>query len=427
MRRAEQVNQLREGVVGVLAPATDPPQDRLLTGLVKLDENAIVAKLVADDDAFDDERLPIDAAAVGGSTEAGDILLVDLRTRGDGPGQLRVAKYTAHGVLVEVDLTLVDADHVAAVQFAYHGLHNWLPERIYKDDPLIEDGKLVGWSAELRYAKGITVPLDDGFTLRFSTGWNVGGEFDRRTFATPLNVTVESKERRSIREHIGRLDAVHALLNIAHRERVQAFGGSARLTEDSDWCAFWETTFMSKDGTHDVAHFFPYFGLDEIGGITAVARWIDIARGHRRAVTPVVRHVLEPSQTPEARLLSTAAAMESWIAAHRRSQAWAKKVENEDLPGAIIRTVDPSWNDWIGDSDEWLRQFWASYNHVKHRPEDDLDPNLVNALEIAGRWLLTAAVLDKCAGNMEPSRHLFGTSLGVVGGNVRGVLGTSLR
>jgi hypothetical protein len=425
VRRAEQVNQLREGVVGLLAPATDPPQDRLLTGLVKLDENAIVAKLVADDDAFDDERLPIEAEAVGGSTEAGDILLVDIRTRGGGPGLLRVAKYTAHGVIVDLDLELVDADQVVAVQFAYHGLHNWLPEQIYKDDPLIEDGKHVGWSAELRYAKGITVPLDDVFTLRLSTGWSIGGEFDRRTFATPLIVTVESAERRSIHEHIGRLDAVHALLNIAHRERVQAFGGSARLTDDSDWCGFWETTFMSTDGTHDVAHFFPYFGLDEMGGITAVARWIEIVRGHRRAVTPVVRHVLEPNQTPEARLLSTAAAMESWVAAHRRSHDWAEKVKGEDLPGAIVRAVDSSWNDWIGDSNVWLSQFWASYNHVKHRPEDDLDPNLVNALEIAGRWLLTGAILDTCAGNTEPSQHLFGTSLGVIGGNVRGVLGTS--
>ncbi len=72
-----------------------------------------------------------------------------------------------------------------------------------------------------------------------------------------------------------------------------------------------------------------------------------------------------------------------------------------------------------------LSQFWASYNHVKHQPEDDLDPNLVNALEIAGRWLLTAAALDKCAGNTEPGQHLFGTSLGVVGDNVRGMLGTS--
>jgi hypothetical protein len=72
----------------------------------------------------------------------------------------------------------------------------------------------------------------------------------------------------------------------------------------------------------------------------------------------------------------------------------------------------------------WLNQFWASYTHIKHQPEDDLDPNHVNALEIAGRWLLTAAILDKCAGNTEPSRHLFATSLGVVGGNVREVLGT---
>ena len=75
--------------------------------------------------------------------------------------------------------------------------------------------------------------------------------------------------------------------------------------------------------------------------------------------------------------------------------------------------------EWVGDPDQWLDLFWSSYQNIKHNPTADLDPSLIHALEVSGRWLLTSALLDECAGSKSPSRHLFGTSLWNVGHDVR--------
>jgi hypothetical protein len=423
MMRLEGDDRLRDGVVGRFSPVVDPPDARELSGSLRVSNEEVVATLITADGVPASGRLPTRCRAVSGRTEAGDVLMVEIRSRGRTGGNLDVSRYSSRSLIVGLRLEDVEDDTVVGLQFDYHGLHGWLPERIYHDDVVIEDGKNVGWKAELRYGKGATVSLGDGFTLRFSAGWQIDGEFDRRTFATPLTIGIESDGRRPIGEHLRLLDAIHALLNIAHRDPVKSFGGSAKLASESDWSGFWETDMMTVDAVDAGTQSFPFFGLDDIGGVETVANWLELARRHRRAVTPLVRHVLEPNQTPEARLLSTAAAMESWVAAHRRTHAWATKgIKGEKLPVAVIRRIDRSWDDWIGDSDEWVNSFWGAYNHLKHQPEDDLDPHLVHALEYSGRWLLSAAILDEAAGTLAPSRHLFGKSLSMAGSDIRAAL-----
>lgn len=422
MRRPETFERIREGVVGEFVPVLDPPVERWLSGSLKLDDDQAVATLIADREAFDSEGFPTECPALAGRTQAGDVLLAAISSRGSSRGHLDVATYRTKYLLVDVDFEEVDNDTVTALQMAYHGLITWVEDKIYREDQIVEDGNYRGWTAELRYGKGTTVDLGDGFTLRFSAGWQVDGPFDRRTFATPLTVTVESAERQPIGEHIVRLDAVHALLNIAHRGRVKSFGGSAKLLDARKWCGFWETNMMEADAADQGMHEFPYLGLEDVGGVDGVGNWVRLVLEHRRAVVPLVRHTLFTNQTAESRLLSTASAIESWVAAHRRTAGWARKVKDEYLPGALIRKVDRSWDAWVGDSDQWLVEFWHAYVCLKHRPEVELDPHQVHMLEVSGRWLLTAALLDDCARSLGPSRHLFGNSLSMIGSGVREAL-----
>lgn len=174
---------------------------------------------------------------------------------------------------------------------------------------------------------------------------------------------------------------------------------------------------LGPDG--DLTHEFPYLELANIGGPTGVARWVQLALEHRRAVEPVVRHGLFSNQTPEARLLSTAAAMEYWVASNVRSAHWAEKRAGEALPGALTRYVDSSWTAWIGDSEQWVKDFWKAYLDLKHFRTDTPDASTVNALEVSGRWLLIAALLDHCAGSADASRNLFSRGLGVLGRDIR--------
>lgn len=126
-------------------------------------------------------------------------------------------------------------------------------------EAVIEDGKIVGWVAELRWQPGSEVSLPDGFELGFSAGHTVSGPYDRRTLTSPLVITVRSNDRRPVREHLQRLDAVHALLAVAHRETPSASTGGVRFTADQEgYCDFWERTMMTHDGTAEVTHQFPY-------------------------------------------------------------------------------------------------------------------------------------------------------------------------
>jgi hypothetical protein len=419
------LHRLREGVVGLFAPVVDPAMTDWLSGSLRLNDEHVTAVLIAKPEVVGDRRLPLDCSAVVGTTEAGDVLLAEIRSRGYSGGNLPVVNYRSTCLLFDISIEEVNDDLVSEIQAVYFGLIEWLPERIYKEESLEEAGQLVGWRAELRYGSGVRADLGNGFSVRLSTAWAIGGEFDRRTFTTPLAVSVSSVKPVPIGQLILRLDAVHALLNVAHREQVRAAEGSALLVPDSHSCGFWDTNMMSADAGGVAMNYFPHVGLPEIGGVDGLAAWVSIVLRHRRAVEPLVRHVLQPNQTPESRMLSTAAAMEYWVACHRRTDPWAAKVAGEHLPAAITRRVDRSWDSWVGDPERWLNLFWSTYTSLKHEPELEIDAQAVHALEVSARWLLSAALLDQCAGSQAPSRHLFGKTLWETGAHVRDVLSES--
>jgi hypothetical protein len=155
---------------------------------------------------------------------------------------------------------------------------------------------------------------------------------------------------------------------------------------------------------------FPVFTLNDINGLQGAAAWIETCLTKRRAVMPLIQHRLITSQTPEARLLSTAAAMEYWVSSHARSHDWANGVAKFDVPHAIAGTISEDWAEWIGEPKRWADLFSTTHNQLKHEPVD-VDPSVADALEFSGRWLLTAAILDQCAGTAAPSQRIFSRGL----------------
>lgn len=416
----KQWQRVRDGVIGTFQPLTSPSQQPA-PGMIKLTDEHAEVTFAATEDHFDDQMLPVDCDAVFGETEVGDVLLLSISQRRGSWGDRSTARYRSRCLVLDPSAEDVDGDTAVAAQLRYYGLPGWSGERILNDEPIVEDGKTVGWRAELRWRPGTEVPLDDGFMLRFSAGHSVAGAYDRRTLTSPFNITVESDERCSIGEHTTRLDAVHALLAVAHRETPLAASGGIKFTaSERGFCDMWERTMMSPNPPGDLTHDFGYLALANVGGMDGVAAWVRLVLEHRRAVEPVVRHVLFPNQTPESRILATAAAMEYWVASNKKRKAeWAKKLPDEKLPGALARFVDPAWSAWIGDSEQWVESFWSAYLDLKHFRDRPPDPRVVNALEISGRWLLTAALLDHCAGSPTASRHLFTKGLRYLGGDVR--------
>lgn len=416
---AKQWARIREGVIGTFQPLVADELEPA-HGMIKLTDEHAEVTLMAGEGHLDQRGLPKDCSAVFGETQAGDVVLLSVAQRNSSWGPMRTARYRSRCLVLEPPAEDIDDDTVVGVQLHYYGLSGWSGEEMLKDGPVVEAGKVVGWTAELRWDAGITVPMRDGFTLKMSSGHTVGGPYDRRTLTVPLVITVASKARRPVGEHLGRLDAVHALLAVAHRETPLASAGGVRFSESQKgYSPMWERTMITLGPLSELTHEFPNFELENVGGAQGVANWVRLALDHRRAVEPLVRHVLFSNQTPEARMLSTAAAMEYWVGSNARTSTWAKKKGGEDLPGALTRRVDPAWASWIGNSKQWVQDFWSAYLDLKHFRTNTPDPRMVDALEVSGRWLLTAALLDHCAGSSGASRHLFSQGLGTLGRNIR--------
>ncbi|GAA3825958.1 hypothetical protein [Nocardioides panacisoli] len=409
---SDSLPMLRKGVVGTFQPVTDPPGE-YFDGHLQLGPEGVVIAVVAgterDRDAtwVDD---PANCRILYGITEAGTVLApvgpgVPSTTRGD--VSVRVARWHSSNLLIDPPFKEIDDDTVTQVTLSYLGLGSWSGRPAHVDEPFNEDG-VRGWRIEVRAEPVRSVTISDEFDLTIQHSWARASTSDRLSLDRPLIVGFRSNTRQPLAEHIVRLDAVHALLSIAHWQPVSAASGKARLDPSSRKRAkLWDHT-MINDLVEPDPNEFPIFTLADINDLDGLAAWVIICLTKPRAVTPIIKHRLFQNQTPESRMLSTAAALEYWKASNARNAAasWAKKVSEYEVPAAVGRSVSIAWNTWIGDADHWAQLFYGTYVQLKHRT-DEPDVGVVEALEYSGRWLLTASILDQCADSSAPSDRIF--------------------
>lgn len=409
----EPLDMLRDGVVGTFQPLADPAVNKWFDGKLEIAAEgariAVVARQGDDHDAKWADNLA-NSRVVAGITEAGTILapvegIQRSTTRGD--FAIPIVRWHLGNLLVNADFDEIDGDTISASQLHYLGLGSWSGRPDHVDEPITERGGL-GWRIEVHSGQERVVEIDADFDLTVEHGWTLTGPDDQRSLQRPLRIGIRSASRRPIREHVERLDAVHALLSLAHWTQVSAVRGSAQLAPASKKRALlWDHTMMG-DLTRPVSNEFPIFTLADIGDLDGLAAWVTICLTKRRAVTPIIKHWLIQNQTPEARLLYTASALEYWTACNARNgdAAWAKKVREFEVPKAVGDSVGKGWEAWIGDPHRWATQFYGTYVRLKHTA-DLADPEVVDALEYSGRWLLTASILDQCAGSSAPSDRIF--------------------
>lgn len=149
-------------------------------------------------------------------------------------------------------------------------------------------------------------------------------------FATPLTITIESDRPRPIEDQTSGFDAVHALLNIAHRRAVKSFGGSAKIGNESQWCGFWET-----------------------------ASWLSRQLGSSRARSSACSRATcttHPFHETDPRGQAAVSRDRDGIVdlCAPANPDWTQKVNGEHLPMALTWKVDRSGDAWVRDPDKWL-------------------------------------------------------------------------
>ncbi|WP_183093312.1 ApeA N-terminal domain 1-containing protein [Nocardioides stalactiti] len=404
---------LRTGVVGNFQMLADPPREEYFDGHVQLGPDAAVIAVLAGTEKDPGAKWVDDLSnsnTVFGITEAGTVLApIRSYRRSSTHGEVRaeVVRWHASNMLINAPHEEVDDDTVAATKLFYLGLGSWSGRPGHVDEPISDDGE-PGWRIEVRSEQERNVSLDADFNLTIEHGWTLTGPPDIRSISRPLKIGFRSNHRRPLSEHVVRLDAVHGLLSVAHWKPVTAATGIAQLDPDSRKRAvLWDDT-MTNETVEPDSNEFPIFTLADINDLEGLAAWVTICLTRPRAVTPIVRHRLFQNQTPESRLLSTAAAFEYWTASNARNPKarWARKVREHRVPSAISASVSDNWSNWIGDASRWAELFYGTYIQLKHTAQAaDLD--VVDALEYSGRWLLTASILDQCAGSSAPSERIF--------------------
>lgn len=410
--------------MGTFVPVADPPLKKWVPGHVRLHEDGRVEVALMPRSVLDEDEPPVDpmtTEVLAGATEAGNILLTHLDRAEtssvvDGGPHPTIVRFWSREVLTGVSFADVSNRDVVEAQVAYLGLREWA-----LDDPLVEE-----FGPSYRAAIG-ELPrherrIGNSCTISFRREWRLSGPPDERILTLPLLVGVRVTKRTSLDELLAILHYLHALLSLAHRHEVKATDGRVRLTKEEKWAGMWESSLMSPSPERRNA--FAHFSLDSVGGIDAVREWVKLCRKHSRAVQPLVSHRLFDNQTPESRLLSTAAAIEYWVkVCDNRHQEWAGNRKGEALTRSVLRVLHPAFDTFVGDGERWADEFWKRYTDLKHDFTQEFEANETHHLEVAGRWALMAMLLDECAGSQQVSEHLFSRSLLRDGAGIRRGLG----
>ncbi len=243
---------LRTGVVGNFQTLVDPPLGAHFDGHIHLGpEGAAVAMLAGT------RRRPGSHVARGpdeqsdrlrhhGSWDGSGASGLFNATSTPGDARAEVVRWNASNLLINAPYDEVNDDTVAATKLFYLGLGSWSGRTEHVDEPFNEDG-VSGWRIEVRSEQERAVAINDDFELTVEHGWTLTGPPDNRSLNRPLKIGVRSAKRRPLSEHIVRLDAVHALLSVAHWKPVTAATGVAQLDPGSRRRAvLWDDT-MTND------------------------------------------------------------------------------------------------------------------------------------------------------------------------------------
>ena len=139
---------------------------------------------------------------------------------------------------------------------------------------------------------------------------------------------------------------------------------------------------------------YPMFTLGTIGGVSAVPRWITLARDHPRLLEPVVNRYRFGLPTIGTYLRDLGAAFEYWPALKARTADWAAETLQ---PLAVANSLGEPFAQWLGTSvREWAEQFQEAYNSSKHLIKSSkANEENFEVLAMVGAVVLTAVALQE--------------------------------
>jgi hypothetical protein len=313
-----------------------------------------------------------------------------------------------HPSMIEVESTLVTS---ASAYFLGNALLAWADFDTFEQEVTFDAANhVIGAAIHLKPTPDLQVSLSPSTDFRLSGHWSFRDDEDlRHVVETALEVEVKSRRPTPFRRLLGPLLRCQDLLSLAFLGFVRADAGRATCIGLEERGHLWNALLMPDPVPPQLQiaalNARPSFHLSHLGGVEALARWVRLSERHPRAVSPVVNRFRRGPTNDEIRLLELAAAIEYWVAAHRRRGAWTRRGAN--FAEALGHHVGSAFTAWVGDVRKWAEKLWFYYNSLKHDPSYVPDPFAVRTLQESAGLALMSELLNRVAGNKKPARRIF--------------------
>lgn len=419
----KRVRQVLDGGLGEFWIVPDArflsaPEEATRSGFIRQADEVVEVHLLLEGHPFSalGRSVPIPAAILGATEHAGVLVIGVLgtsRTASLGGGRASVERYRARSLLCHPSVSLAESalSTSASGYFLGDGLLAWADiDAVDREFKLNAARKVSSATIRLKSTPDLRVPLSRSVALRLSGHWSLNQDDDlRHVVETALEVEVESTSSpRALMDLLGPLLRCQELLSLAFHGFVRADGGRAGLPGIDERAYLWDAALTPARVPYRVraaaTNERPLFHLADIGGVNGLARWMRLCIKHPRAVSAIVSPYRRGIGSNEVRLLELAAAIEYWVAAHRRRGRWTRSGSNQ--AEAVAKHVGPAFTKWVQDPTKWAKVFWDHYNGLKHEPTFNPDSHTVAVLQESAELLLTVELLCRVAGTKRPARQI---------------------
>lgn len=362
-----------------------------------------------------DDLLPV---ALVGATEHAGVIVPEVRGRTrnmrSGAGRASAETFRSQTLIADpgvMDATSSEFTSVSAY-FQGNAVLPWAGfDAIERDVRFDAHNRVESATIHLKPTVDVVKRLTPTIDLRFAGRWTFHEDEDlRQVVDTALEIDVRSARPLTFSRLLQPLLRCQEFLCLAFGGFVGVDGGRVGQTPGDERAHMWNATLMpAAPGSHvpvAARNQRALFHLDDLGGLDAFVRWIRLCKKHPRAVSPIVNLFRRGAATDDVRLLELAAAMEYWVASHRRSSSWARAGSN--YAEAIALHVGAPFHRWTGDSRRWAQRFWFNYTGLKHDPSFVPDGIEIKVLQEVAYLLLVAELLNRIARSKRPGATLFG-------------------
>ncbi|WP_375424192.1 hypothetical protein [uncultured Friedmanniella sp.] len=226
--------------------------------------------------------------------------------------------------------------------------------------------------------------------------------------STALQVITTSKRPTEHTHHVDVAMAVQDLLSLAYgrflpspRARIVLEGAESERTAASFYHrGLVEPAVLSPDRTGNRQQDkTPLFSLADLGGPTAVARWVTLDRRYPDAANAVRVRDRTPTTNPTRRVIELGAAIEQYVAtvidgARRARRPVPRWTETPPYEAALALNAGASFAAYVGDPQAWAEMFHSAYLGEKHHRGTRLPANELVMLSSSAQLLLIATLLN---------------------------------